>query len=259
MKIGSTIIKDKNSDVTYIVSNLDSNTLTLTSTIDSSIVKQITKDEFEKCYRVTGEIQREDGLYKKPSFKISKLKSGDTLHRAAYSDFLAMIKNGDWEMVKEEVNEFKPYLMFYNFYYNFNPGAILFDLYKEGVDKEEAVKLSKEYEKEVWAMHKDSGYEDGIYHVLRNDDAQFDLEPDRTPYPDALVPVIKPAKIDKEIEMEIEMDNPADSGHGSFVPCTMTNIDTSPRVRPRNIERLRTEPEDKVEWLDKFSYRVGSV
>jgi len=255
VKLGYTIVKDKLLDVTYIISNMDTDTFTLTSTIDSLIMKRVAKNGFDKYYRITGEIQKEDGLYKK-SVKVSKLKSGDILHRATYLDFLTMIKNRDWNVVREEIDEFKPYLMFYNFYYNFNSGAILFDLYKEGVDKEEAIKLSKEYEKEIWAMHKNSVYEDGIYHVLRNDNAQFDLEPDRTLYPDALVPVMKPAKIDKEIEMDIEMDNPVDSGHGSLVPCTMTNTDTSPRVRPRNIERLRTEPEDKVEWLDRISFSV---
>lgn len=270
LKIGN-IVESKLSNNSFIVESISEEKVVIASCIDTMNKKELTKDKLNN-YTVIGNVETMDGRYKKfPINSISKDsiqdKQVDTTIQNIISpaemmdienwaginqldDVFKLIKSKDWDKLKKVFPSLKDDSSFYSFHHNLNPMTVFSTLYKE-LGKDTALNLATDYEKEVWGLHKDSVYTDGVYSLNRNNGQPFDLEPQRTPYPNGLVPVMKNSS-----ENDFEMENSDESGHGSLAPSDMRSIDSTPKVKQKSIERLPTLDIDKVEWLNKLSNKI---
>lgn len=194
----------------------------------------------------------------------------DVLHsNLTYENFLDLVKLKKWDKIREIVDNLKATVSSHDFHHNLNPLAIFSDLSKEIGRK--ALGLVKEYEQEIWTMHKDSVFTEGIYYTDRNDSGEeFEIKPSTLQDNRTLVPVNREGsfadvlqQIKKKISyneceilkdlQDLEIENSETGGHGTLAPTTMIEMNPGNRAKPKRLDRgpKRDKP-NNVEWLDKL-------
>ncbi len=100
------------------------------------------------------------------------------------------IRLGNWNSVKDIVTSLQKEMSPDAFDREFSPIAISAKLVK--LMGKAGLHFAKEYADNVWEIHKDSVFTDGVYTLDRNKSGvPFDMEPTSGPYPRGLVPVQK--------------------------------------------------------------------
>lgn len=112
----------------------------------------------------------------------------DIIANFAYGELLDMIQQKEWELLQGELASIRETYPVYEVEHNLNPLAVFSDLFTL-VGKPARV-LAKEYEENVWKIHKDSVTQ-GIYYENRTEGVPHSQELKN--YTDTLVPILRPA------------------------------------------------------------------
>lgn len=167
----------------------------------------------------------------------------------SYGELLDMIQAKEWELLQDELSDIRNTYPTYEVEHNLNPLAIFSDLFN--LVGRPARALAKEYEDNVWKIHKDSVAQ-GIYYQDHNNNEPFNLQ--TTSYPSTLDPILRPAKLMPVLDTE--MDNSSAGQSGSLWPCSVFSTNPNQRMFKKK-KQLIYGPGDSVFKINLLDRIIG--